>query len=112
MTNSLSIAQRIRRDARHRENYERQARYPKGTIRRSPRANLPAMPPTLFTSCRICAEHPEEYPNDYRYLFRRVGSPPTFAWYDSEGRTDGETYPSVFRAIAPMVRAGWEDATW
>lgn len=114
MPETLTIAQRIRRDSRHRENYERQARYPAGTVRRSPRGNLPrAVPPSVLVSCRICAEHPEEHPNDFRYLYRKVGNPPQFLWLDSQGRQEGKTtYPSIYRAVQDYVRRGWEDASW
>lgn len=113
MPSELTIAQTRRRDARHRANYERQARYPKGMVRRSPRANLPSgIPPTEMVSHRICAEHPEKHPNDFRYLYRKVGTPPQFLWLDSGARTNGKTYPSAFAAIADLVKQGWEDATW
>ena len=117
----LTYKQKLRQSDRQALNYARQARMPPDTRPRiSPRDNIPGptngVTPTDFVSCRVCIEHPEDHPNDFLYLFRRVGRlrQPEFFWLDMLGANRGtrKTYPSIFAAIAPYVRDGWEDASW
>lgn len=117
----LTYEQTIRKNERQMLNYQRQALMPPHTRPRiSPRDNMPkahhGVTRTDFVSCRVCIEHPQDHPNDFLYLYRRVARlhRPEFFWLDAEGKNRGTkpTYPSIYQAIAPYVRAGWLDASW
>lgn len=106
---------------RQRENYARQARMPEESRPRwSPRRSMPrshqGVLPTDLTSMRTCVENPEDYPNDFRYLFRVTGTPlaePQYIWLDIDGeRKPNRVFPSLFQAIEYYISRKWEDASW
>jgi hypothetical protein len=117
----LTYEQTIRKTERQSLNYQRQAMMPLASRPRiSPRDNMPkphhGVTKQLFASCRVCIEHPSDHPNDFLYLYRRVAklNRPEFFWLDAEGKNRGtqKTYPSIYAALAPYIRAGWLDASW
>jgi hypothetical protein len=119
---ALTYAQKMKQTARVAEHHARQARMPPDKRPRlSPKDNLPGAPqgvlPTNLVSMRTAVERPEDNPNDFRYLYRVANRPPTdpqYVWLDMDGVQvpKGKTYPTLYAALAPMIKNGWEDASW
>lgn len=118
---SLTPKQREKQRASQRLYHERQSRMPQDSRPRlSPKQNIPgpyqSVRPDEFTSMRTAVENPEDYPNDFRYLFRKANNPkgePEYVWIDIDGlRKPQESFPSLYAATAYYHRRKWEDASW
>lgn len=119
-TLTLTAHQRRKQQSGILLHYAREARMPEPERPRiSPQRNQPkpanGVHPHEWISMRTCVENPEEHPNDFRYLYKRTGSPndPTYVWFTMEGQQDPpRTFPSIVQALSPYILEGWEDASW
>jgi hypothetical protein len=93
--------------------HARQARMPKDSRpRRSPREIAPPNK-TGRRSMRCCMEHPEKYPNDFRYLYATTDEDyPLYFWLNYSGIRVSEKFSNLPDAFRAMLQEGWEDASW
>jgi hypothetical protein len=113
---SLTYEQTTRKSASMQRHYQRQARMPEeARPRLSPRLQAPSrhLLGRHMVSLRCCMENPESFPNDYRYLYNdNRGDYPRYVWLSGTGHLMSGPYQSLPEAFIPMLRDGWEDASW